>query len=108
MAIPTKAWIILTALLAFPASATAADYQRPSIAPPATSSELDSVRPRGLFYAESDFTLDYNSYSYDDRYHGPAPHYGSRYQGAPYFYSYAPGYPMYRSSTGGTLRYWPR
>lgn len=81
--------------------ANAADYRLS----PATNRTLSGTRP-GAFFLGPESTYDYNSYSYDDRYHGPAPYYGTRYYFAPY--AYAPGYPMYRYSTGGALYYWPR
>jgi hypothetical protein len=103
----TKLLPLLAVLTALPGTAAAQDRHGIVIAPPATPSELGQVRPRGLFAADTDFTLDYNSYSYDDRYHGPAPYYGRRVP-APPIYFYAPGAPAYRTSTGGTLYYWPR
>jgi hypothetical protein len=94
---------------ALPGAALAQDRHgvviAPPAAPPVAAYELGQMRPRGLFYTRDDFTVDYNSYSYDDRYHGPPPIYG-RPPAQTYFY--APGFPAYRHSAGGTLYYWPR
>jgi hypothetical protein len=110
MAKHTISLLLLTWSLALPGSATAQDRHGITFAPPATYAEMNSIRPRGLFFADTDDTLDYNSYSYDDRYHGPAPFYGSRGRFAlnPQYYYYSPGTPLYRPSTGGVLYYWQR
>ncbi len=100
--------LILIALVAVIGSASAQNGRHGVIfARPVTSSDLNAARPRGLFFTDTDPTLDYNSYSYDDRYHGPSPSYDTRYFTAPNYF-YAPGHPMYRYSAGGTLYYWPR
>jgi hypothetical protein len=114
MAPHTKLLLLLTACLALPLSASAQNRNGSSalsrhgivLGSNATSADLARLRPRGFFYTETDQTLDYNSYSYDDRYHGPPLSYNSR-RDEPRYY-YAPGYPMVRYSTGGPLYYWPR
>jgi hypothetical protein len=100
-----KLLLLLTALAPMALPGAAQDRHGVVIAPPVAPAELARQRPRGLFFTNEDFTVDYNSYSYDDRYHGPAPYYGRR---APQTYFFAPGMPTYRASAGGTLHYWTR
>jgi hypothetical protein len=96
--ITSLALVTLTSLVG---SASAQDRHGITIQP-LPNSEL-YTRPRGLFFSVDDDTADYNSYTYDDRFHGPSTSYSS-----PPVYYYAPGYSARRRFGGDVLYYWAR
>jgi hypothetical protein len=97
--------LVALALVSLVGSASAQENRHGIAIQPATNSDL-FARPRGLFFSADDNTVDYNSYSYDDRFHGPPTSYSLRHT-APIYY-FAPGHSAARAFGGDTLQYWRR
>jgi hypothetical protein len=104
---PTKTVtsLVVLALASLVGSAGAQENRHGITIQPLPNSAL-YARPRGLFFGADDHTTDYNSYTYDDRFHGPSTSYSLR-DSAPIYY-YAPGYSARRRFGGDTLYYWDR